>query len=88
MQELVRHDDIQEKVVDLLKDSYPSTLSIRLRELSRALLAESYSREELIQSYGQLALNLADEEDREAEEEELLEVIADLEGATSSPLRI
>lgn len=87
MQEMVRHDNIQEKVVDLLNDTHPSTLSIELRELSRALLTEGYSREELIESYGQLALNLADE-GRETEEEELLEVIADLEGAAPSHLRI
>jgi len=88
MQEMVRHDkNVQKAVTETLESHHPSVHSMVLRDLARDFLGKGYTREELIRSYGQLALSMADE-DREAEEEELLEVVADIEGAAPSHLRI
>ncbi len=87
MQATNRQGDIVELVEARLNEAPAGALSLELRELSRTLLSEGFTRAELLDAYAQVAL-----ERREAGEEELedeiLEVMADLEGWCSPNTQI
>ncbi len=83
----VGHHDIEQQVFDLSHSSRPGTFSLEVRELSRTLLSEGHTREELLDAYEQVVLTLR-EEGREEQEDDLLEVMAELEGWCAPHARI
>jgi hypothetical protein len=79
MQTANRQSDIEEPVEARLNEALPGALSLELRKLSRELLSEGFTREELLDTYERIALRLRESGDEE-QEDEILEVMADLEG--------
>ncbi len=83
----VGHRDITSAVLDLSESARPGAFSLELRQLSRTLLAEQHTTDELLDAYEQAALILRDT-DREEQEDEVLEVMAELEGWCSPSARL
>ena len=83
----VGHRDITSEVLDLSKSARPGAFSLELRQLSRSLLAEQHTRDELLDAYEQAAYILRDTE-HEEQEDEVLEVMAELEGWCSPSARL
>jgi hypothetical protein len=80
MQAANRQRDIEELVEARFNRALPGALSLELRELSRMLLSEGFTREELLDAYTQIVLRFREAGDAEELEDDLLEVMADLEG--------
>jgi hypothetical protein len=87
MQAVNRYSDIEGRVAQLLDSAPPGALSLELRELSRALLSNGYTRKDLLDAYAHIALGLR-EAGREEQEDDLLEAMADLEGWCSPHAQI
>jgi len=83
----VGHRDITTEVLDLSKSARAGAFSLELRELARSRLAEEYTREELLDAFEEAALALRKDE-REEEEDEVLEVMVELEGWCSPSARL
>ncbi len=79
MQTAGRQSDIEELVEARLNEALPGALSLELRKLSRDLLSEGFTREELLDAYARIALRLR-RAGYEEHEDDILEVMADLEG--------
>ena len=84
----VGHRDIISEVLDLSQSARPGAFSLELRQLSRSLLAEQHTRDELLDAYEQAALILLHDTDREEQGDEVLEVMAELEGWCSPSARL
>ncbi|MBD0327886.1 MAG: hypothetical protein ICV68_15750 [Pyrinomonadaceae bacterium] len=79
MQTADRQSHIEELVEARLNEALPGALSLELRELSRELLSDGFTREELLDAYARIALKLR-RAGYEEYEDDILEVMADLEG--------
>jgi hypothetical protein len=73
-----RYQNIETAVRDLEDSSRPGTFYMGLRKLTLSLLSEGYSREELLDAYAQIARELSEVD--EESEDDVLEVMAELEG--------
>ena len=74
----VGHENIEKAVYELASSSRPGTFYMELRKLTLALLSEGHGREELLDSYERVAPELQNQD--EELEDEVLEVMAELEG--------
>lgn len=79
MIQAVGHQDIEQRVLDLAEHSRPGALYLELRQLSRLLLYEGYSKKDLMEAFERVRTTLQ-ERGQEDEEDTLLEVMDDLYG--------
>jgi hypothetical protein len=79
-------EDIEEAVQKLARSSRPGTFYMELRNLTVKFLATGNSREVLLDSYEHVAKVLGDED--EELEDEVLEVMAELEGWSAPHARL
>jgi hypothetical protein len=87
MMEITQHQEIEQQVIELSKTSRSGAFYPDARELAKSLLEEGFTHEQLLEAFenvrGDLrALN------REDQEDELLEVMDDLTGWSSSHSRL
>lgn len=76
--ETIRHQEIETRVLELADSSRPGTFYKDLRGLTLGLFSEGFNREALLDSYERAAHELHGS--AEELEDEVLEVMAELEG--------
>lgn len=81
------HDAIEDKLLGLAGTARYKTLSSRARGLTKELLSEGHDRTRLLDAY-EVAITRLYEEDLDEPAEELLEVMAEVEGRCSPHARL
>lgn len=87
MQSVGRPEAIEDRLLDLAHTAGYGTLSLQTHSLTKELLAESNDRDRLLDAY-EIAVSRLYEEDLDRAAEELLEVMAELEGRCSPQARL
>lgn len=87
MQSVGHPEAIEDQLLELAQTTEYGTLSLQARSLTKELLAEGYDRARLLDAY-ELAINRLYEENHDESAEELLEVMAELEGWCSPQARL
>ena len=82
----VGHEDIVERIITTAREARPGEFYVKLREATHEFLAAKYTRGELIDLYEE-AVAVLDGLDLEEQQEDLLEVMAELEGWCSPHAR-
>ncbi len=83
----VGHEAIEKKLLELAHTVQFGTLSLEARSLTKALLSEGYERDYLLDAYESAVVYLYGE-DLDDQADELLELMAELEGWCSPPARL
>lgn len=83
----VGHEAIEEQLFELAHNARFGALSLEARSLTKKLLSEGYERDSLLDAYESAANHLY-AEDFEDQADELLEVMAELEGWCSPHARL
>lgn len=87
MYQSVGHEAIEQRLLDLAHNVKFGTLSLEARVLTKSLLSEGHKRDELLDAYESVVSRLYDD-DLEDQADELLEVMAELEGWCSPSARL
>lgn len=87
MQSVGHPEAIEDRLLELTQTAEYGTLSLQARSLTRKLLAEGHDRDRLLDAY-EAAVTRLYEEDLDEAAEELLEVMAELEGRCSPHARL
>lgn len=87
MQSVGHHNTIEDQLFELAEAAAYGALSLEARDLTKKLLAEGHDRARLLDAY-EIAITRLYEEDLDEQAEELLEVMAELEGRCSPHARL
>ena len=85
--EKIRHQEIASQLDKLVESAYPGTFSLKLQILSRRLLNQGYSREQLLAHYEEYR-SVLQAQGLEEQEDDLLDVMDRLDGWVSPHARI
>ena len=87
MQSVGHPEAIEDRLLELAHTVEYGTLSLQARSLTKELLAEGHDRARLLDAY-ELAITRLYDEDLDEAAEELLEIMAELEGRCSPHARL
>ena len=83
MMEYVRHQNVEQRLFELINTTPPARLMFPLRDFAREVLAEGYPREQLIEDFNHVRAEL-----REEQEDAVMEVMDFLYGWCSSHMKL
>ena len=85
--EHIQHQDIEKRIVELADTMPPAALMFPLRDLAHEALSEGYSREELIEDFEHVRLELH-EEGRDSQEDAVMDVLDFLYGWSANHMKL
>ena len=87
MMEYVRHQNVEQRLYELINTTPPARLMFPLRDFAREVVAEGYPREQLIEDFNHVRAELR-QEGREEQEDAVMEVMDFLYGWSSSHMKL
>lgn len=86
MMQKTRHQEIERQILEVSEAARPGAFYADVRELAESLIAEGFTREELLEAFEHVRAELRERD--ESQEDELLEVMDDLEDWCAPHTRI